>query len=205
MHWIRQNRPLRIYHSPRFGLSSRLQESKAEFLARLGHSAREKRDLEVEKLRRRYDSKFSTLNNRLMRAEQAIRREQEQSQASKAQTAISFGTAILGAFLGRKAGGVGSAARFGTAMRSASRIRKEHMDVARAQQTAEAARSELAELDQRLQADIARIEDAFVPEAEALQEIVVKPRRSDLRLAFFGLVWMPFRSDVRGLLVPDWG
>ncbi len=202
--WVRQNRPLSIYQSGRFGLSSRPEESKSDFLARLAQAARENRDLEVEKLRRKYSSKFDTLNNRRMRAEQAIMREKEQAQSSKIQTAISFGTAILGAFMGRKAVGVGSATRFGTAMRSASRIRKESMDVARAQETAEAARGELAELDQRLQADIDRLEAGFDPQSEPTEEILIKPKSSDISLAFFGLVWMPYRRDARGQLTPDW-
>lgn len=204
LRWVRQNRPMLIYRSKRFNLSSNPQETKGEFLAGLAQAAREKRDLEVEQLRRRYSSKFNTLNNRLMRAEQAMMREKEQSQSSKIQTAISFGTAILGAFLGRKAVSVGSAGRFGTAMRSASRVRKESMDVHRAQDTLEATKLGLAELDQRLQEDIERIEATFDPDSENIQEILVKPKSSDMTLEFFGLVWMPYRRDARGQLAPDW-
>ena len=86
---------------------------------------REERDLAVEKLRKKYSRRFSTLNERLLRAEQAIAREDEQVKAKKMQTAISFGTAIIGAFLGRKAISATSASRVGTAMRSASRVQKE--------------------------------------------------------------------------------
>jgi hypothetical protein len=204
LRWIRQNRPIRIYRSNRFKLSSNPEETKGEFLARLAQAAREKRDFEVEKLRRKYSSKFNTLNNRLMRAEQAVMREKEQSQSSKIQTAISFGTAILGAFLGRKAVSVGSAGRLGTAMRSASRIRKESMDVRRAQETLETTKLELTELDQHLEADIERIEVAFDPDSESLQEILIKPKSRDMTLEFFGLISMPYRRDARRQLAPDW-
>jgi len=204
LRWVRQNRPMLIYQSNRFNLSSNPQETKGEFLTRLAQVAREKRDLEVAKLRRKYSSKFNTLNNRLIRTEQAVMREKEQSQSSKVQTAISFGTAILGAFLGRKAVSAGSAGRFGTAIRSASRIRKESMDVQRAQETFEATKLALEELDQRLQADIERIEAAFDPATETIQEIPIKPKSSDITLEFFGLVWMPYRRDARGQLAPDW-
>jgi len=202
--WVRHNRPLCIYRSNRFKLSSDPLETKGDFLARLAQAAREKRDLEVEKLRRKYSSRFNTLNNRLMRAEQALMLEKEQSQSSKIQSAISFGTAILGAFMGRKAISAASAGRFGTAMRSASRIRKESMDVNRAKERLEASKLELEELDARLQADIERIEQTFDPENEAIQEIFIKPKSSDMTLDFFGLVWMPYRRDARGQLAPDW-
>jgi hypothetical protein len=202
--WVCQNRPLRIYQSQRFGLAGSPGESRGEFLARLAQAAREKRDLEVEKLRRKYSSQFDTLNNRLMRAEQAVMREKEQAQSSKIQTAISFGSAILGAFMGRKAVSAGSATRFGTAMRSASRIRKESMDINRAQQTLEATRLQLEDLDQRFRKDLERTEAAFDPESEPIGEVLVKPKGSDLTLEFFGLVWLPYRRDALGQLAPDW-
>jgi hypothetical protein len=202
--WVRQNKPLLIYRCARFGEFSRPQEFRGDFLSRLAQTARETRDLEVEKLRRKYSASFNTLNTRLMKAEQAVMREQDQAQASKVQTAISFGTAILGAFMGRKAVSVGSASRIGTAMRSASRIRKESMDVERARQTAAATKAELAQLDQRFQADIEKIEAAFNPADETIAEILVHPKSADLTLEFFGLVWMPYRRDARGQLASDY-
>jgi hypothetical protein len=204
LRWFRQNRPLLVYRSNRFKLSSDPRETRAEFIARLAQAARETRDLQVEKLRRKYNSKYNTLNNRLMRAEQTVMREKEQAQSSKFQTAISFGTAILGAFMGRKAVSAGSARRFGTAMRSASRIRKESMDVNRAQEILEATRLQLEDLDQQLQADIERIDAKLVPEEADIQEVLVKPKSSDISLDFLGLVWLPYRRDARGRLAPDW-
>jgi len=91
----------------------------------------------VGKIRRKYDSKFNTLQNRLLRAEQAIAREQEQAKSQKMKTVISFGTALLGSLLGRKKVSASSARSFGTAMKSASRMQKESMDVKRAGALAE--------------------------------------------------------------------
>jgi len=130
LRWVRQNRPLTLYRSKRFQLTSGPEESRSEFLSRLTQAARENRDLEVEKLRRKYSSKYNTLQRRLMSAEQALQREQEQAKSKKMETMVSFGTAILGAFLGRKAVSATSATRFGTAVKSAGRMRKESMDVA---------------------------------------------------------------------------
>ena len=204
LRWVRQNRPLMLLRSKSFGLISQLGESEGEFRLRLAQIMREKRDLEVEKLRKKYDKRFTTLKDRLMRAEQAIAREDEQAKASKMQTAISFGTAILGAFLGRKAVSASSAQRVGTAMRSASRVQKENMDVARAQERSEAVRLQLSELDERLQEDIDAIAFSMDAEAEELEKISVKPRSTDITLEIFGLAWMPFRKNAGGGLSPDW-
>jgi hypothetical protein len=202
--WVRQNCALRLQRSERFGLASRPEESVAEFTARLTQTAREQRDLEVEKLRRRYAEKFASLRDRLLRAQQAVMREQEQLSAKKVETAISFGTAILGAFLGRKAVSATSAGRLGTAAKSAGRLRKESMDAARAQESAEAIKAQMAELDQALQADITQLEAAFDPAAEKLQEVSVAPTPAGITLEFFGLVWLPYRRDAQGRAVPMW-
>jgi hypothetical protein len=202
--WVRQNRPLVLYRSKRFKMTSRPGESEGEFRSKLSQAAREKRDLAVEKIRKKYDGKFTTLRNRLMRAEQAISREQEQAKSKKIETMISFGTAILGAFLGRKAVSATSATRMGTAMKSAGRMQKEKMDVARARETADAVRQQMAELDARLQADIDRLEAAFDPSSETLEEVHVKPKRTDMALQIFGLTWLPYRTDIEGRLNPDW-
>ena len=202
--WVRQNCALRLMRSERFGLVSQPEESKAEFLSRLSQTAREQRDLEVEKLRRRYASKFTTLNDRLLRSEQAVMREQEQLSSKKVETAISFGTAILGAFLGRKAVSATTASRMGTAMKSAGRLRKESMDTARAQETVAAVKEQITELDRQLQADIDTLEAGFDPGTEKLQEISVAPTPAGISQEFFGLVWLPYRRDAQGKATPAW-
>ncbi|MBL0714868.1 MAG: hypothetical protein JJV98_14330 [Desulfosarcina sp.] len=125
LRWARQNHPLVLYQVRVLKMTSEWGESEGGFRSRLAQAVREKRDLQVEKLRQKYNRRFSTLNDRLMRAEQAVDREAEQVKSHGIQTAISFGSAILGAFLGRKAVSVRSASRMGTAMKSASRTRKE--------------------------------------------------------------------------------
>ncbi len=204
LRWVRQNRPLMLFRSKRFNMTSQLGESEGEFRGRLGQAVREKRDLEVEKLRRKYSSRFTTLKDRLMRSQQAIAREAEQAKSGKIQTAISFGTAILGAFLGRKAVSVGSASRVGSAMRSASRMRKETMDVTRAQERSAAIEVQLSELEVRMQADIEKIEFSFDPQFEELEEISVKPKSTDITLEVFGLAWVPYRKNAGGRWGPDW-
>ncbi len=204
LRWVRQNRPLMLYRSKTYKMTSHLGEAEGEFRARLSQVIREKRDLAVEKLRAKYNRRFSTLKDRMMRAEQAISREQEQAKSRKVQAAISFGTAILGAFLGRKTVSVGSASRVGTAMRSASRVQKEKMDVVRARERAEAIHQQLLELEDRLQADIDKIEFAMDPENEPLDDISIKPKSTNITLEIFGLAWMPYRKNAGGLLSPDW-
>jgi hypothetical protein len=204
LRWVRQNRHLTLYHARHFKLISELGETEGAFRGRLGQVVREARDLQVEKLRQKYSKRFTTLRDRLMRAEQAIAREQEQAQARGIQTAVSFGSAILGAFLGRKVVSSSSARQMGSAVKSASRMQKEKMDVQRAAERADSLRLQLAELELRLQDDIDKIDMQFDPEMAELKEIHIKPKSSDITLEIFGLAWMPFRLNGSGKISADW-
>jgi hypothetical protein len=202
--WARQNRPLALLQSPGLKLTSRLGETEGQFRSRLGQALREARDLELEKLKSRYSSRFAPLNDRLLRAEQALAREQEQAKARKLETAISFGSAILGAFLGRKAISSTSAYRVGTALKSAGRIQKESMDVARAEETSQSIRRQLEEMQVQFQKELESVTSRVDPGAEVLEEIRVLPKSSDVTLQFFALVWMPWRKAPNGDFSADW-
>jgi hypothetical protein len=92
----------------------------------------------------------------------------------------------------------------GTAMKSASRMRKEKMDVDRARERAEAVRQQLDDLDARLQADINRLAETLAPETIELKTVAIKPKSSDITLTLYGLGWMPFRHNAGGGLGADW-
>ncbi len=86
-----RNQKLELFKSPSQKLSSKPRESERDFRVRLQQSAREQRDLLVEKLRQKYAPKIATLADRIRRAQQSVERESQQASAAKLQTAISFG------------------------------------------------------------------------------------------------------------------
>jgi hypothetical protein len=202
--WIRQNESVSLFRSKKHRLTSEPGESEGEFRIRLQQAGGEKRDQAIAKLRKRYASRATTLENRLMRAEQTIEREQQQSSKKKIDTAISFGTAILGAVLGRKRLSTTTAGRMGTAIRSASGARKEAGDVARAMQTAEKVRVDLAALNDALAAEVEALDTAYDAQAEKLTEIRIRPKATDIHVPLIGLAWMPYRDAGDGRLESAW-
>lgn len=189
--FVRQERGITLFRSDLFSLTSRAGESESAFRARLAQAAREKRDLEVAKLRKKYGPKVTVLENRLRRAEQAIDREAEQSSAKKIDTAISFGTAIVGALFGRRKLSVSNASRVGSAFGKATRMGKESSDVDRARESADAVRAEIAELEARVQDELTMLESAFDPAGAELETITVRATSKDIRTVVFGLAWRP--------------
>ena len=201
--WLPQNATMTLMTCPSLKEAAGPGESRSDFAARIALLRRELRDAEVEKIRRKYTSKLTTLQNRLMRAEQAIEREAEQAKHKKMETAISFGTAIAGAFLGRKVNTY-SASRVGTAVSKAARLQKESGDVARARETAEAVRQEIAELEARLEEEIDAISTVESPEMD-IQEEYIRPKSSGMNLVLLGLLWLPYSRDAQGGIAPLWG
>jgi len=202
--WIRQNETVTIYRSKRFRLSSEPGEAQGDFRARLQIAANEKRDQAVAKIRKRYASKATTLENRLLRAQQSIDRERQQASKKKLDTAVSFGTAILGAVLGRKRLSTTSATRIGGAIKTASGARKEAADIKRAEQTAAKVKADIETLNRELKKELATLTGSYDAQAEELSEIVVRAKTTDIHVPLLGLAWMPYQSDASGRLKPAW-
>jgi hypothetical protein len=202
--WLRQNETIRLYRSKKYKMSSEPQETEGEFRVRLQLTANEQRDQAIARLRKTFAGKATTLENRLLRAEQAVARESQQSSKKKLDTALSLGTAILGAVLGRKRLSVSTASRVGAAIRSAGSARKESADVERAAQTVAKVQTDLQELNDRLQGEIDALDASFDAQLEELDEITVKAKASDIHVPLMGLVWMPYRDAGDGRLRGAW-
>ena len=193
--WLRQSQPLRLRYSPTLKLTSKAGESERDFRIRLQDHASAQRDAAVAKLRKKYAPKKAALEERLRRAQSIVAREREQESGQKLDAAVSFGTAVLGALLGRKALGVGTASRMGTAVRSAGRVARQHSDVARAEETAETMRAQLIELDAEAESELAGLAAGFDAQSEMLEEILINLRAGDVQVRFVALGWVPRQAN----------
>lgn len=180
---------LTLWKSAAFQVISQPGESERDFRIRLGQLAREKRDEAVEKLRKKYAVKISSLEKQYLTAQQRLQREQEQYKEKVAQSAISTAATIFGAILGRKSYQVGRAT---TTARSASRAYYEKMDIKRAQEQVELARARLEEMERELQREADSIASLYDPEREQLQTLAVRPKKKDLAVRWSGLLWLPY-------------
>jgi len=202
--WLRQNETMSVYRSKRFKLTSAGGETEGDFRVRLQDAASEKRDLEIAKIRKRYASKATTLENRMLRAQQSIETQKEQSTKKKLDTAVSFGAAILGAVLGRKKLSSTTFSKVGTAIKTAGGARKEATDVKRAIEIAKKTQADIDALNATLEEEITELDTAFDAQAETLEEVVVRAKTTDVHMPVIGLAWMPYAADEKGRLRPAW-
>jgi hypothetical protein len=182
-----------VFHCPSAGQAVAPGTDEGEFRAKLALALREKRDAEVEKLRKKYAPRLATLQDQIRRAEDRIERERSDLSQHKMQAAISVGTSILGALLGRKAISVGNAQRMGSAARSAGRLSKESGDVNRAEESLEVLAQRLADMQNELEAEISRLRGELDPQTVAIERSEVKPRKADTTVESIALLWVSTR------------
>ncbi len=195
-------RPLIIHKCAALKIVSRVDETESAFMVRLREAARERRDLEVEKLRKRYAPRLARLRDRMRRQEQRIEREESQVSQQKLQTAISFGATMLGALFGRKIASASSLGRAATAMRGVGRISRESQDVARAQERLKQLGEQLVELEAEFKDALAARKADLSPESFEVRQVIIRPRKTEIDIASLKLIWLPWWQDSTGVLTP---
>jgi hypothetical protein len=178
---------LRVFRSPSLKAVAKPGESEAEFRASIALAARESRDAAVEMLRKKYAPKLAALQARLGRAEATVVKQKEQVSQARIHTAISVGSTLLGAILGRKTLSSATISKAATAARGVGRTIQEGSEAATAEQTAEAVRKQIAEMETEVAAESAALA-ASEPEIEVVE---VKPPRSGVSVRLIALGWIP--------------
>lgn len=202
--WLYRNQSLELLKSPSLSMVSEPGESERDFRIRLQMVAREKRDQLVDEIRKKYASKIASIEDRIRRAEDMLEREQEQAKQQKLQTAISVGTTLLGAFLGRKSISRSTIGRATTAARGASRAMKEAKDVQRAEDNLQVLQQQLTELQEQLTNEIEQVKSSIDPMTENLENYMLRPKKTDISVSLVALTWVPYWQDERGGIQPAW-
>ena len=202
--WLYRNEVLELMQSKQFKQVSEPGESERDFRVRLQQNAREERDAAMDKLRQKYNSRITTMEERVRKAEQAVSRQEDQAKQHKMQTAISVGTTLLGSFLGKSAINASTLGRATTAARGAGRAISKQEDIKRAAETLEVQRQRLEELEEEFKRETDLLAAAMDPLTEELESFTVKPLKKDIMLKMFALAWLPYRRTAAGLAEPAW-
>ena len=169
-------------------------ETLGDFKVRLEQHVSELRDEAVEKLRKKFGKKFDTIRSQIRRAEDRVDVEKEQYQQQKMASRISIGTTIMGALFGRR-----STRNASTTMRSFSRSSKEKNDIERAEGNLEELQYKYEDLEKELNDEVAEIEEKLSVDELEYEEMTLPPRKSDLSVQEFGIVWLPLKVSSTGI------
>ncbi|RPJ84150.1 MAG: ATP-binding protein [Acidobacteria bacterium] len=176
-----------LWKSNVFKLVSQPGESERDFRIRLAQMSRERRDSDLDALRQRYASRFEALNRQEATAREALGRQQAQYSNQKMQTAISVGAGLLGALFGSRMGTIGRAT---TAARGYGRVSQEKQDIERAQAKLQDVQQKKALLEEQLRQEADRMAAAIDPQMEMLQQLAIRPKKTDIAIRAVGVLWI---------------
>ena len=200
--YLYREKTMTIYRCKELKKYSEPGEELGDFKVRLEQMASEKRDDAKEKLEKKYASKFSTLRDRIRRAEEKVEVQEDQYKQSRMSSAVSIGTTLLGALLGRSMVSATSARGAGSSMRSMGRASKEKADIGRAEEALQAVVQKYEDLEAEFAEEVDELEEKLSVDEMEFEDLVVPPRKSDISVEQFGVCWMPFVVDQSGAEEP---
>ena len=203
--WVYANHSLEVSYCPLLESYSNPGETQGDFRARMGQTAREKRDAAVEEMKVKLAKKTKSIEDSMTKAMAKVDAQKAQASSAKLSTAIQIGSSLLGALFGRKTGGLLGAASVvkGTTVTSASRAWKESQDVAAAETELERMKVEYEALNKQCEEEVQKIKDQFDPAALALETFKLTPMKKNISIAATGILWMPYER-AGGSLRPAW-
>lgn len=193
-----RDRKLVVFTCEELKQTSQPGESENDFRIRLKHAAREERDRLVEKLRRKYATKFGTLDDKIRRAEQKIEKEKAQQSSKTLSTAVNLGTSVLGALFGRKIVSSTNVTRAGSVIRSATAAASEATDIRQAEEQYAALLQERDELNATVEAEANEIVHQFDTDVMKFDSLEITPRKADTAVDRVALLWLPYVDDGAG-------
>jgi hypothetical protein len=197
--WLLRNQKVVLWASPVLPEYGRIDESERDFRIRLQHHAREESDAAVEQLRQKYNPRFAALQEQIRRGAAAVEREQDQVGKSAKKPEVSFGTNLLGSFLGRTRINAGK-----TPARGVSRSRVESGKLKRAQDTLQSLQQKMSRLEAGFKTDALALTARYDPPVAPLDQVSIRPTKNNIHVQLLALGWLPLWQNPSGQLKAAW-
>jgi hypothetical protein len=202
--WVYANHTLEVSYSPLLEAYSNPGEKVDEFKARIAQTARELRDKAIEELREKTTKALKSIEDKANKAQAKVEIQKAQANSAKLSAAISIGTSILGAFLGRKSGlGAVSSLMKGSTVTTASRVMREGQEAAAAEAELKSLEQDIADLNKTLEDETQKIRDQYDPATLALETFKLTPTKTKIQADEIGILWLP-HERVSGVLKKAW-
>lgn len=187
--FIYTNKRLNLYKIEKLKLISKPKESLQDFKIRVQDRLNESIDEEIEKIKIKFIKQEEQLQKKLQTLQSKLQREQQQASKATADTIISIGASILGAFFGKSLLNKTNISKVATTARGANRVLKEKSDVNVVQEDIEELNYEIDKLKEELQIQIDKINNEFKMTNFQIEETFFKPKRGDIFDLKIELLW----------------
>ncbi len=173
----RANVTLKIYAGP--------DVSKSEFMRLCADAAREKRDIEIDKLSDRYERKLDTLENRLKREERELKQDEEELADRKMEEMGTHAENVLSLFSRRRR-------RMTTSLTKRRLTQQAKADVEESLDAIDDLEEQIEKLEAELKQKLDEINDRWGEIVNEISEVTLTPTKTNIFVDEFGVAWMPY-------------
>ena len=191
--------PMKLFYCKELDATSAPGESEMDARIAWTQKVREMRDEAKEALSEKYAKLVGALESKIRTAQQRVEREKADYDNEKWNTALSFGTSILGALLGNKIASRTNVSRTSTAARKMGKAAQERSDMQAASAVLEELLAEKYDLNETFEKEVQELSDKFSVEGLTLEPIEIPCRKGDIKVNLLSLLWVPYEMDSRGM------
>jgi hypothetical protein len=186
VNYLYRNVSLTLLHNPELKLYSTLEETANEFQRRCRVEASKRRDIEVEKFKKKYKKKLDQLEKRKQREERELAQDETEYKAREREELLSAGESVLGFLTGRRSRRAVSAAS-----RKRRLTQQAKADVQESLEAIEDLEAQIQDLWEEQEEEIAEITERWAETIDVVEKVEVRAKKVDISVEAFGLVWVP--------------
>ena len=180
---------LELFTSKELKMESTLGQSEQEFRVDMQNRLKELREEKIEKLQKKFDTKYKSYENKFTKLQIKLEKEEEDVSSKITDTVISVGMTFLGAFFGKKKLSASTLSKGAASLKKGKAVFKERGDVKNTQALINDLQETVEELETALKSDIEGIEESLNVVNYEISTLSIKPRRTDISIEDFALLW----------------
>ena len=186
--YIYRNSKLSLYKNEDLKIISKQNESLTDFKIRIQDRLNEKIDEQIESLQLKFSKTNDSIDDKLNKLFDKLEKEQLQANTTTTDAIISIGTSLLGAFFG-KSTTASTLGKVASSAKGATKILKEKSDVKYVESEIQQLQIEKEELQKTLENEISKINEENKISNFQIEEIFIKPKRTDIFNVKLELLW----------------
>lgn len=184
---------LHLPANPELDLVASPEETESQFQARCLEAATKLRDEEAEELKEDYQKKIESLKKKLSKEERELAEEMAELSSRRMEEWVTHAENLLG-FLG----GSRSRRRVSTSLRKRRMTGSARADVEESEERIGEFNQDLEDLEVELREALEELDEHWVALSEEREEAVLTPRRKDVHVDLFGVLWLPHWQTASG-------
>jgi hypothetical protein len=200
--YLYRHHPMTIFKCQALGKFAPAGSTEGDARIFFTQGLRELRDLESEKARAKFATRAKSLEQKIRTAADRLMKEQSELKEVTMTSAIDIGSTILGAFFGKKLGSRSNVSKTSTAMRGATKASQAKSDVNRAEEAMRQLQLDLDDLNAEIKIALDEIASKYDVTNVVLEEVIIAPRKADLKTKPPMLLWTPWQIDEQGIASP---